>query len=201
MEFGNMVVNMAEFQKDLKSGMSIAECCKTHSIELKDIMQYLVAHNKKQTHLKNKKPRKNPNRNIYFKGTRWYLEKRSGGVQGVIATFKELEDARTVRDELEKCKWDLSQLDKILEQHNIHALPKYCILVNNNAYIQDSGYGTFVIKKGIKFGDVWRWVFYGTYSTIEDARAIRDELIKCNWDKTQLEDIKLKLGITDSKGR
>ena len=201
MESDNMVTNM-DFQKDLKNGMSLEECCKKHSLNLKEIMEYMVQHNKKQTPVKKRKPRKSPNRNIYFKRTRWYLEKRSGEVQGVIATFKELEDARTVRDELEKCDWDLTQLDNILKKNNIHALPKYCVLVNENAYIQPTGYGTYVVRKGTKTDEgVWRWVFYGTYNTLEDARKIRDGLIEYNWRKDQLWRIKRKYGIKDSKGR
>lgn len=202
MESDNMVTNMVEFQKDLKNGMSLEETCKKYSIQLKDIMDYLVSHNKKQTMVKNKKPRKNPNRNIYFKGTRWYLERRYKGYQGVIATFRELEDAKTVRDELEKCNWDLSKLDNILKKNNIHALPKYCVLVNKNAYIQPTGNGTYLIKKGVKTDKgVWRWVFYGTYNTLEDARKIRDGLIEYNWRKDQLWRIKRKYGIKDSRGR
>lgn len=192
---------MEEFQKDLRNGMSLAECCKEHSIALKDAMDYLVLHNKKKTLQQNKKPRKNPNHNLYYRRNRWYLEKRTKKIKQVIATFQDLEDAKIVRDELKKCDWDLSQLKSILHRTGIHPLPKYCILHNKDAYIQPTKTGTFMVRKGVKVGDGWKWVFYGTYDTIEDARKIRDGLIKYNWQKSQLWRIKRKYGIKDSKGR
>lgn len=38
-----------------------------------------------------------------------------------------------------------------------------------------------------------RKIFYGTYDDLETAQLIRDELIKCNWDKKQLNRIRNKI--------
>lgn len=40
-----------------------------------------------------------------------------------------------------------------------------------------------------------RRVSYGSYDTLEDAVKVRDELIKCNWDKKQLNKIREETGV------
>ena len=48
----------------------------------------------------------------------------------------------------------------------------------------------------------WKQVCFGTYSSVEDARIVRDELIKYDWDKDCLEDILKKNNIMrNKKGR
>lgn len=50
-------------------------------------------------------------------------------------------------------------------------------------YIQYTQSHTYRIIKGK------HRICYGTYKTFEDAKKVREELIKCNWDKKQLDNI------------
>jgi len=50
-------------------------------------------------------------------------------------------------------------------------------------YIQYTRNHTYRIIKGK------HRLSYGTYKTFEDAKKVREELIKCNWDKKQLDNI------------
>lgn len=50
----------------------------------------------------------------------------------------------------------------------------------------------FIIKKNN--------VYYGNYETLDIARKIKRELIECNWDKRQLNNIRKSLGIKPLRG-
>lgn len=55
----------------------------------------------------------------------------------------------------------------------------------------DKIWGRYRIQKVIN----GRKISYGTYDTLEEAIAVRNLLILCDWDKTQLQKIKDTLGI------
>lgn len=58
----------------------------------------------------------------------------------------------------------------------------------NDTYIGISkGKKGFIIKKNN--------VYFGNYETLEIARKVKKELIKVNWDKNQLNDIRKELGL------
>ena len=42
--------------------------------------------------------------------------------------------------------------------------------------------------------------YYGNYETLELARKVKKELIKCNWNKSELNKIRIKLGIKPLRG-
>lgn len=47
--------------------------------------------------------------------------------------------------------------------------------------------GKYLIRKGD--------TYYGQYDTLEIARQVKKGLVKCNWDKTQLNSIRKGLGL------
>ena len=58
----------------------------------------------------------------------------------------------------------------------------------NDTYISLSkGRKGFIIRKNN--------VYFGNYETLEIARKVKKELIKVNWDKNQLNDIRKELGL------
>ena len=52
----------------------------------------------------------------------------------------------------------------------------------------------YVIMKTIKR----EYRYFGTYSSLEDARKVRDKLIDCNWEKSQLSSILEELGVKNN---
>lgn len=204
-----MVVNVDKFQRDIRN-MSISECCKKHKTTLNEVMKLLVLQDRKKIMKKNKKSKKKKtkpktpklNKHIIVKENRYCIIKAGTSDRTVIARFRNIEDARIVRDELVECDWDISQLESILERNNIRQLPKWTILRNPNAYIYENDNGTFQVRKGFRKGKgKWSCKYYGTYHTLEEARTIRDEMVDYNWDMTKLEYAKKKHKIKDTYGR
>lgn len=66
---------------------------------------------------------------------------------------------------------------------------------NEFTSIRFTPHNTYRIVKKIGLHDVQ----FGTYKTHEDALIVRNELIKCNWDKSQLEKIYRETGVKPSK--
>ena len=58
-------------------------------------------------------------------------------------------------------------------------------------YQKEHGY---VIQKTIKT----KYQYFGTYDSLEDARKVRDKLIDCNWEKSQLPLILKELGVKNN---
>lgn len=72
-------------------------------------------------------------------------------------------------------------------------------LRNNLPVNRDKGSDKFIYPRGKQFaimksikGD---FRYYGVYNTMEDARKVRNKLIDCNWDKSQLPSIHKELGV------
>ena len=72
---------------------------------------------------------------------------------------------------------------------------KKCFFIDDWTYIRPTKYNSFRVAKTIYGGRIE----FGTYKTHEDALLVRNELIKCNWDKNQLEDIYEKTGVMPNK--
>jgi len=197
-----MVVNITDFQNDLKQ-MSIDEACKKHHVKLQDIMREMLLHSRRKVAKENithKTTTMHKNKYLEFKSGRVYLKAPFANCKRMIATFRDVEDARIVRDEMIKCNWNRDNLESILLKHHISILP-YGTVLNRDAYIEKTKRNTFCIRKAHKSNGEWRCKSYGTYKSLEDAYKIRDALIDCNWDISQLNGIKKTLGIKDSKGR
>lgn len=96
-----------------------------------------------------------------------YRIKKNHGNNKIIhyGVYDTLEEAKLARDELIRKNWPLP-IKKI----------------NPRRYIEETVPGSFLIRKF----DEGKMVDYGTYYALEYAQYIRDNLEKCNWDKTQL---------------
>lgn len=55
----------------------------------------------------------------------------------------------------------------------------------NEPYITKKRDGRYIIRKGK--------IYYGQYATLDIARKVKKELVKANWDRTQLNDIRERL--------
>lgn len=64
-------------------------------------------------------------------------------------------------------------------------------------YIQLTRNHTYRIIKGVNR----HRVSFGTYKSFEDARKVREELIECGWDKTELDKILLRNNIRSQRKR
>lgn len=201
MEFGNLAVNIDKFQEDMQN-MSIEECCKKHQISFSEITQLCIAQKKGRTATENLNHKKeNPNKYISLKGGRYFVQKQMGKKRIVFGNFRTIEEARLVRDGFVECSWDINQAENILKRTGVKRLPSGTCL-KENSYIQKTKYGTFSVKKSHKLDNgKSRVQYYGTYATIEEARLIRDGLIRYGWNKQQLYRVKRKHGITDTLGR
>ena len=100
---------------------------------------------------------------------------------------KELAE-RIIKD-LEKCGWDKSKLKEI-QARNGHVS-----MVGSKRWVYANKYPT---KKGKKISSYSvrhknkdkRMVNFGSYKDKRVAELVRDQLILCDWDKSQLDDIK-----------
>lgn len=51
------------------------------------------------------------------------------------------------------------------------------------------------LKKDGKYLVRRKTIYFGQYDTLETARKVKQKLIKCNWDKSQLNKIRKELGL------
>ena len=73
--------------------------------------------------------------------------------------------------------------------HEVYPRPQI-VKGGENMYLSRNG-GAVSIKKKVN----GRHDYFGTYSSIEDARKVRDKLAECDWDKNRLSDICKELGV------
>lgn len=164
----NQVLEMA--RTDLKEGMDIFDVCKKHNLSFSDLFYGL----KKR---KNYKPVKSaPAKYIYHNGKRFIIRKRTGDDNRShdFGSFFDLEEALSVRDKLILNDW---------------------IVPDGELWLGD----TYIRKTKDKFV-VYKWLngrnyYYGRYGSLMDARLVRDELVRCDWDKSQLPVILERLGV------
>ncbi len=102
---------------------------------------------------------------------------------------EDLKAGLSLEDALRKHGTNLQELFK----NNPHREP----VLTDWTYIQQTEHGSFRVYKTI---NNCRFTF-GTYSTHEDALIVRNELIKCGWDKEKLESIQQYKGIIPNIGR
>jgi hypothetical protein len=97
--------------------------------------------------------------------------------------------AEKIIKDLEKCGWDKSKLKEI-QARNGHVS-----MVGSKRWVYANKYPT---KKGKKISSYSvrhknkdkRMVNFGSYKDKRVAELVRDQLILCDWDKSQLDDIK-----------
>lgn len=115
-----------------------------------------------------------------------------------VAEFREDLKTMTLNECLKKHNVDLNTAFKL---STLQTLPPNT-RVNPMAYIRKTKHRTYrIVKYFGKHDEHMRYNGFGTYKTLKEAQAIRDELIQVNWDKSKLEEIKDKLNIVDSCGR
>lgn len=190
-------MNVAEFREDLKT-MTLNECLKKHNVDLNTAFKLSTP----KPIQKRKKTLKDKSLKFLTKqGGRYALRKKIKGVNYNFGSYPILEEAKIVRDCMVECNWDKTQLERIIKENNIQTLPPNA-RVNPMSYIRKTKHGTYLIVKYFgKHDEHMRYNGFGTYKTLKEAQAIRDELIQVNWDKSKLEEIKNKLNIVDSCGR
>ena len=84
-----------------------------------------------------------------------------------------------------------TNLQKLFNKNYCYTKPNIPNM-NKMTFIQRTPSGTYRIAKVIN----GKRIQFGTYKTHEDALTVRNELIKCGWDKKQLIHIKEKFNIT-----
>ena len=178
---------------DLRNGMSLDSALKKHNLTLKDVFKtekkdYSMVISKKKGSVK-----KQPLSEHYG------VSKMINGKHITYGTYSTKEEAELVRDELIKVEWDMDQLPMILKQLNIRRVRQTDRKINPDSYIYFNSSGNpYLAKSKTRNGKTKRFSC-GTYRSVEDARAVRDELVKYDWDITKIDKICNKLGIKRSR--
>lgn len=119
---------------------------------------------------------------IAKKGEKFVIKTRTG----IWGTYKNVEDALHDRDLLVEANWDIGEVLASDEKDNKYYemdLPDFeteKLKKDENKYIskqKTDGGEYFTVQKKIK-GKLKR---FGYYKTLDEAKEVRDELIKNNW--------------------
>ena len=110
------MVNITEFQEDLKKGMSLEECLNKHNTNLKEVLG--VSPSTRGRKKKNKKTpkKKSVAKNIQERDGKFYVRRYIKGKTRMFGTYRSLEDAKLVRDYLNKYGWKQKSGDSICEK-------------------------------------------------------------------------------------
>ena len=105
-----------EITEDLRSGLSLEETLIKHNTNLK-----ILFNNIEHENIKKKNVLYNSDwRNIKpTRSSTYGISKQVNGIRLSFGTYKTFEDAKLVRDELERVCWDKEKLPEILSKHNI----------------------------------------------------------------------------------
>ena len=179
-------MGIESFRKDLQNGMSIEDGLKKHGLTLREVLRM-----PKRSFVK---PSQKGSITKTRKSGHYHIQKQLNSKLLNGGSYATRHEAELVRDKLYEHNWDVDCLPAILEELGIKRILQTDRKIGENTYIYNSTRGKtfYVAKSGTKFG---------TYSSIKDARTIRDELIACDWDKRQLETIKKKHNILNSQGK
>lgn len=165
-----------ELTNDLKKGMSLTDALNKHKVCLKDIFENMGHERNSETC-----------ENLSYQKGKWVLSKVINGKREYYGTFRNKEDGIAVREKLKEYNWDKSKLPQIHKELNYsmelrlaEQKPRRNINTIN---------GKYVIQKSIN----GKSSYFGTYKSLKTAQLVRNELIKCNWDKKQLNKIKNKI--------
>ena len=98
--------------------------------------------------------------------------------------------AEKIVKDLEKCKWDKSQLERIQAKHGHVPMPNSKRWVYTNKRKSKRTGEVKVYSYSIRKKDKTRKMHnYGTYKDKRVAELVRDLLIECDWNKDELENI------------
>ena len=123
-------------------------------------------------------PRKEPQIEKYIFYTRSGTYRIMHNGKG-FGTYKTIEEARLWRDRLVKCDWDEDMLDLPVKRRNRNPLDKYIH--------KDSG-GYFIVHMEKNEDGKVRPVRYDTcIPTLEEARKLRDDWVRINWDWEKID--------------
>lgn len=121
----------------------------------------------------------------------------------------------TVYDIRKKLGWTVKTYSKarkkalsegrIIERNNTNRMRKrhYKTLKKHNApkyYYYRHSLGKFIISKKLKVDGSEKTVYFGAYKNKKDCEKIVEELKRCGWDKSQLDDIIDRLNLTCGLG-
>ena len=162
-----MILNGLVLMNEMREGASIEEVCTNHNISFKELLDSIQGCSPRRVIECNE-------RYICRQGVRYRVQRKLGGINLYYGSYIHLEDAVRVRDELESLHWDVNPSDYIGDRF---IYPKY------------KGYE--INRSNRQFKGTW----YGKYSSIEDARRVRDCLIKFDWDVDYLPLILRKFNI------
>lgn len=112
---------------------------------------------------------------------KYQVYKKQNGKRVHFGVYNTVEDAEAVVKELEKADWDKNQLDSIIEKLGIESRR----VVKNYYFLN----GRYAVRKMID-GDL---LCFGYYDTEETAKKIAVEMKKANWDKSRLDEIRVKV--------
>lgn len=161
---------MNNIKNDLKNGLSIQEVCEKYSISFNELFKKLK-HG--QPKIKDKQGFC-VSENVYQFGRRYTIQKVLGYKVIQFGSYMDLDEAITVRNELASKNWEADPMDYLGDKH-IHQI-----------------YNQFRISKSKGRG---KTIHFGNYHTLEDARKVRDCMVKLNWDKDYLELVLKRLGV------
>ena len=86
-----------------------------------------------------------------------------------FGNYQSLEKAQKVRDYFVEHDWPINDRFKFIE------IPK-------TRYLRKTKAGNYKIVKWLEVNGIKKMVYFGTYSTIDNAMAERDLLVQYNWD-------------------
>lgn len=96
------MVDIIEFREDLKKGMSLEECLNKHNTTLKEVLST--------------PKKKSVAKNIQERNGKFYVRRYINGKTRMFGTYRSLEDAKLVRDYLNKYGWKQKSVDSICEK-------------------------------------------------------------------------------------
>lgn len=107
-----------QFQDDLRRGISIQEALTRHGLSFRDAFLHLQYKNKPSCN-------KNGGKNRYLlirRGRSVQVRKSIDGKQRVFGSYRNIQDARKVRNYLERNDWKCDDLEKLQELLGVHHL-------------------------------------------------------------------------------
>lgn len=148
-------------KKELREGATIEETCQKHKLSFKELCNMLITSKGRETPV-------DPEEDyIFVVGNRYGVCNIINDTNVYFGTYINLIDAISARNELVNKNWEVNPDDYLGDKFIYYRNGSYGIIKTQNNQSQHFGY----------------------YYTLPDARMVRDELIKCNWDKSQVNSI------------
>lgn len=117
--------------------------------------------------------------NIAKHSNKYEIKKSINGKESYYGRYNTLEFARRVKQKLIQRDWDKTQL------HHIVLEVETELKEPSLKHIQFNSAGRPYLMKTRNY----KYKYYGTYDTLEEAQLVRNKLIEHNWDKRKLKRI------------